>query len=148
MTNSYLQLGKQIGRLVYFGLLKYSVLLLLVAFFWIVDAYQGLELRTAWFALELWLILGVVEGLARFAIEKWRPNTLMAPLSPKRKFIRQMKISLAVIVLSIIVADNLPSRFQHILFISVFKVLAVLVVLLIIIDNVINELELRRRSKL
>ena len=147
MKDSYLQLSKKIARLILFGLLKASVLLVLVACFWAVDAYQGLDLRTAWFALELWLILGVVDGLARFAIERWRPNTLSAPLSPRRKFIRRMKIMLLVIGMSIIVADNLPGRFQHSLFIPASTVLIVIAVLLILVDNVVNEMELRQRRK-
>ena len=120
---------------------------MLVAFWWAVDLYEGKPQRAAWLVLEMWLIVGVADGLARFAIEKWRPNTMSAQRSRTGRFIRRTKFLMVPIVFLVIVADDLPSRFQHKVFNPMFEILVIVIVLLILADNLDNESELRRIRK-
>ena len=125
------------------GLLRTSVMLGVVAILWAIDFYEGRSPRSAWLSFEMWLLLGVLEGLFQFAIEKRRPNSLNVQRSPMLRFIRQLKVSILTIPALVVVAYTPSGWLQQNVLLSLFEVLVFLIVLSIPIYNLAYKLELR-----
>ncbi len=133
-------------RFVFFGLLKYSNLLLLIPFWWLSDYYAGRELRAVWLVFEFRIIAGAFDALSSFAVERWWPQIISGKRSRRSNFIHSLNLSLSSLGVIAVVANELPGQLHHKFVLPLIAPLVVLMVLLIIAEVVITELD-KRRSK-